>query len=84
MHGSKGLEFGVVFILNVNQGMIPSSRAIRSQDFEEERRVFYVAMTRAKEYLHIFLIGENLGFPVEPSMFLNEIVEQNDTPNYDD
>ncbi len=74
MHGSKGLEFKVVFILNVNQGIIPTSRAIREQDFEEERRVFYVAMTRAEKYLHIFLIGENLGFPVEPSMFLNEII----------
>ncbi|MBR2214081.1 MAG: ATP-dependent helicase [Eubacterium sp.] len=74
MHGSKGLEFKVVFILNVNQGIIPTSRAIREQDFEEERRVFYVAMTRAEKYLHIFLIGENLGFPMEPSMFLNEII----------
>ena len=74
MHGSKGLEFKVVFILNVNQGIIPTSRAIREQDFEEERRVFYVAMTRAEKFLHIFLIGENLGFPVEPSMFLNEII----------
>ena len=74
MHGSKGLEFKVVFILNVNQGIIPTSRAIRGQDFEEERRVFYVAMTRAEKYLHIFLIGENLGFPIEPSMFLNEII----------
>lgn len=74
MHGSKGLEFKVVFILNVNQGIVPTSRAIRGQDFEEERRVFYVAMTRAEKYLHIFLIGENLGFPVEPSMFLNEII----------
>ncbi len=74
MHGSKGLEFKVVFILNVNQGIVPSSRAIRDRDFEEERRVFYVAMTRAEEYLHIFLIGENLGFPIEPSMFLNEII----------
>ena len=75
MHSSKGLEFKVVFILNVNQGIIPTSRAIREQDFEEERRVFYVAMTRAKKHLHIFLIGENLGFPVEPSMFLNEIIK---------
>ncbi len=74
MHGSKGLEFKVVFILNVNQGIIPTSRAIREQDFEEERRVFYVAMTRAEKYLHIFLIGENLGFPMEPSIFLNEII----------
>ena len=74
MHGSKGLEFKVVFILNVNQGIIPTSRAIREQDFEEERRVFYVVMTRAEKYLHIFLIGENLGFPIEPSMFLNEII----------
>ena len=74
MHGSKGLEFKVVFILNVNQGIVPSSRAVREQDFEEERRVFYVAMTRAEKYLHIFLIGENLGFPIEPSMFLNEII----------
>ena len=74
MHRSKGLEFEVVFILNVNQGIIPSSKSVRDQDFEEERRVLYVAMTRAKKYLHIFLIGENLGFKVEPSMFLNEII----------
>ena len=74
MHRSKGLEFEVVFILNVNQGIIPSSKSVREQDFEEERRVFYVDMTRAKKYLHIFLMGENLDFKMEPSMFLNEII----------
>lgn len=73
MHSAKGLEFKVVFILNVNQGIIPTSRASREQDFEEERRVFYVAVTRASEYLHVFCVGENLGFEIEPSMFLKEL-----------
>lgn len=51
MHGSKGLEFKAVFIVDANQGIIPTSKALRERDFEEERRLFYVAMTRAIDYL---------------------------------
>ena len=75
MHGSKGLEFKVVFIVDANQGVIPSSRAVRERDFQEERRVFYVAMTRAAEILNIYGITESLGCPVEISMFVEEILK---------
>lgn len=73
MHGSKGLEFKVVFIVDVNQGIIPSSRAVRERDFQEERRVFYVAMTRAAEILNIYGVTESLGCQMEISMFVEEI-----------
>lgn len=75
MHGSKGLEFKVVFILDANQGIVPTTKAIREKDFEEERRVFYVAVTRAAEELCVFGIAESLGCDVEMSMFVNELLE---------
>lgn len=75
MHGSKGLEFKIVFILDVNQGIIPTTKAIREKDFEEERRVFYVAVTRAAEELFVFGIAKSLGCDVEMSMFANEMLE---------
>lgn len=52
-HGSKGLEWKVVFIINLNEGTIPINKAISIDDIEEERRLFYVAMTRAKDNLYI-------------------------------
>ena len=75
MHASKGLEFQVVIILNANQGIIPGSKACRERDYEEERRVFYVALTRAKKYLHVCFIGQNLGFEMEESMYINEMLD---------
>lgn len=75
MHGAKGLEFRVVFIIDANQGVVPSSRALRERDFQEERRVFYVAMTRASEYLSIYSVMESLGCAVECSMFVEEALE---------
>lgn len=75
MHGAKGLEFYAVFLPDVNHGIIPSKKILREKDFEEERRVFYVAMTRAIEELHIYGIMEQLGAPMELSMFLNELTE---------
>jgi DNA helicase-2/ATP-dependent DNA helicase PcrA len=76
MHGSKGLEFRVVFILDANQGIIPSSRSVRERDYQEERRVFYVAMTRAAEKLHIYGVIKSLGCPMEISMFVAESLEK--------
>ena len=49
MHGAKGLEFDTVFILGANEGIIPYKKALAEQGEEEERRLFYVAMTRAKK-----------------------------------
>ena len=54
MHSSKGLEFRVVYILDANEGITPHKKAVLDVDLEEERRMFYVAMTRAKERLHVY------------------------------
>lgn len=74
MHGSKGLEFKAVFIVDVNQGIIPTSKALRERDFEEERRLFYVAITRAIDYLNVYAVEERLGCPIEVSMFVEEML----------
>ena len=74
MHGSKGLEFKAVFIVDANQGIIPTSKALRERDFEEERRLFYVAITRAIDYLNIYAVEERLGCPTEVSMFVEEML----------
>ncbi len=49
MHSSKGLEFPIVYILDANEGITPHRKAVLDADVEEERRMFYVAITRAKE-----------------------------------
>lgn len=74
MHGSKGLEFKAVFIVDANQGIIPTSKALRERDFEEERRLFYVAITRAIDYLNVYAVEERLGCPMEVSMFVEEML----------
>lgn len=77
MHTAKGLEFGVVFIAGVEDGLVPFTISKGDTDIEEERRLFYVAMTRAKEelfLLHVrnrFLYGQR--FLPSPSPFLKEI-----------
>lgn len=75
MHSAKGLEFEAVFIPDANQGLIPSARAIRQQEIEEERRLFYVAMTRTKRYLHIYGMRQNLGNKLEMSQFVGEALQ---------
>lgn len=74
MHSSKGLEFKAVFIVDANQGIIPTSKALRERDFEEERRLFYVAITRAIDYLNVYAVEERLGCPIEVSMFVEEML----------
>ena len=71
---TKGLEFKAVFIVDANQGIIPTSKALRERDFEEERRLFYVAITRAIDYLNIYAVEERLGCPIEVSMFVEEML----------
>ena len=51
MHSCKGLEYKVVFIMDVVEGIIPYNKAVLDYEIEEERRLMYVAMTRAKEKL---------------------------------
>jgi len=58
-HASKGLEFDTVFLPDCNEGIIPYRKSVTPEQIEEERRLFYVAMTRAKEKLYIlYLDGE--------------------------
>ncbi len=80
MHASKGLEWKVVVLPDCNEGVVPHKRAEKQTEIEEERRLFYVAMTRAKENLFIFYLtdednkkktGHNL-----PSRFINEITKK--------
>ena len=70
-HGSKGLEFDTVILPRINEGVVPSNRSRDTESIEEERRMFYVAMTRAKNRLIIsFKIGTRLK-PALPSRFIN-------------
>ncbi len=73
MHASKGLEFDSVFLIQANEGRIPDPRALKEQGTEEERRMFYVAMTRAKESLKISYVKMKNGKEVAPSRFLEEL-----------
>lgn len=73
MHGAKGLEFHTVFIPTVNEEVSPYRKSLQSGDIEEERRMLYVAMTRAKEHLHLSFVRERFNKTAEPSRFLMEI-----------
>ena len=73
LHSSKGLEFTEVFVLNVNEGMIPYQRASVEAEIEEERRLFYVGMTRAKRKLHLFWVKERYNRHMQPSRFLEPL-----------
>lgn len=76
MHSAKGLEFDAVFVLEANEGVSPHKKSTQPEEIEEERRMFYVAMTRAKHFLHIYSVSELFGKPVEPSRFLAEILKE--------
>lgn len=73
-HLSKGLEFKTVFIIDANDGLIPHKKSIREDDLEIERRLFYVAMTRAKDNLHIFFTTRRFGKDFKPSRFILEAI----------
>ncbi len=72
MHSSKGLEFPIVYILDANEGITPHKKAVLEADLEEERRMFYVAMTRAKERLHICYVRRRYGKKQDKSRFIEE------------
>jgi DNA helicase-2/ATP-dependent DNA helicase PcrA len=76
MHAAKGLEWKIVIIPDVNEGVVPHNKAVTDEEIEEERRMFYVAMTRARENLFIFYLEEKTeGRSVSnlPSRFIDEI-----------
>ena len=76
MHSSKGLEYRIVFIIDANEGITPHKRVLFEEDMEEERRLFYVAMTRAKELLYIFSVRKLYGKKAEQSRFVEELLEE--------
>ena len=73
MHSSKGLEYRTVFIMDANEGIIPHKKAALLTDIEEERRLFYVAMTRAKDYLYIYSTKERYHKTMVRSRFIGEL-----------
>ncbi|MCR5161227.1 MAG: ATP-dependent helicase [Lachnospiraceae bacterium] len=74
LHGSKGLEFNRVFLPDVNEDIIPHRKASLGTDIEEERRLLYVGMTRAKKHLHISYVEERYGKEQFPSRFLHHLI----------
>ena len=73
MHNSKGLEYKTVILPDLNEGLVPQAKARRKDEIEEERRVFYVAMTRAKENLFLTYPEKKGDFKMSPSRFLREV-----------
>lgn len=73
MHGSKGLEYQVVFMIDVNEGITPYEKAETVPELEEERRMFYVGMTRAKERLFIISTDQFRGKDTVPSDYYYEL-----------
>ena len=73
MHGSKGLEFDIVWLPNLNEGIIPSRSSVTSEQIEEERRMLYVGMTRAKTALIMSYLTGSDENPMLPSRFLRPI-----------
>lgn len=76
LHSSKGLEFDIVFLIDVNEGVMPYKKALLQAELEEERRMFYVGMTRAKKQLYLFSVEQIGNHGVEPSRFLKEMEDQ--------
>ena len=81
MHSAKGLEFPVVFVVGIEEGLFPGQRSIgEPEEMEEERRLCYVAMTRAKQRLYLTCANQRMLFgrtsANRPSRFVDEIPEQ--------
>ena len=76
IHSAKGLEFEDVFVIHANEGEIPHQKAEKKDEIEEERRLFYVALTRAKNNLCISYITQKNGNSIKPSRFVDELLGQ--------
>ena len=78
-HAAKGLEYDTVFIIGANEDVTPYKKAELPEEMEEERRMFYVAMTRAKKHLMISYVREKNGKAMEQSRFLGELFQNRAT-----
>lgn len=76
IHSAKGLEFEDVFVIHANEGEIPHQKEEKKDEIEEERRLFYVALTRAKNNLCISYITQKNGNSIKPSRFVEELLGQ--------
>ncbi|MDO5340739.1 MAG: ATP-dependent helicase [Eubacteriales bacterium] len=74
MHSSKGLEYKIVIVMDVCEGIIPYNKAVLDSQIEEERRLFYVAMTRAKEKLYLLYPKQRYNKDTTSSRFIEEIL----------
>ena len=77
LHSAKGLEYPIVHILDVNEGLMPYKKAVLDADLEEERRMFYVGVTRAKERLSLHSVKKYNGKEVDVSRFVGEMCVDN-------
>ncbi|MDR3198952.1 MAG: UvrD-helicase domain-containing protein [Planctomycetaceae bacterium] len=89
LHAAKGLEFPEVFMVGMEEGILPHHRSVRDDDMlavDEERRLCYVGLTRAKQRLTLTLALQRMKWgkirPTVPSRFLYEITGQTENPNY--
>lgn len=78
IHKAKGLEWDCVFLPYVNQDIFPTKKSVLAKEVEEERRLFYVGITRAKKHLLIGYVLDSVMFNTEgkPSIFLTELQNQ--------
>jgi DNA helicase-2/ATP-dependent DNA helicase PcrA len=81
LHSSKGLEFDTVFIIDVNEGIMPYKKAVLDKDIEEERRLFFVGMTRVRKRLYLSSVSALRDESAEVSRFIGE---SQTAPNHPD
>ena len=74
-HSSKGLEWSETFLIDVNEGVAPYISANSEAELEEERRLFYVAVTRAKECVNLYVTGQPSPYLVEMDLIKQENIE---------
>lgn len=79
MHSAKGLEFDTVYILDAVEEITPYKKAKTVAELEEERRMFYVAMTRARHALHIYVPRTIAGKEKDKSRFVEDITWQKES-----
>lgn len=76
MHSAKGLEYNQVYLVDISEEIVPHPKAVLDEEIEEERRMFYVAMTRAKEKLFVYSIKERFQKKLKVSRFVEEMLKE--------
>ena len=80
VHAAKGLEFKFIYVIGVEENLFPNERSLNEGGAEEERRLFYVAMTRAKEYLTLTMTKNRMRFGMstkpKKSRFIHELPKE--------